>query len=227
MSTSEPATPAGPGTGDAPARARRGLGNGAVAAIAVAAFVVAGVGGYLIGHNAGEDSGKTSGYDDGVAAGRAQIERKYEPGAQGYEVIFARGRHEGAAIGRRKGEAIGEAEGERTGEAEGKRVGFEQGQRVGIQTGETEGVAQGASAVLGGFDDWTQGAYYIVTASPGTETGVPFTLASRKQVEPSTNYRICSDGSLCEAPVTTEASNTAPEDGGGAGDPNASLGSGG
>lgn len=223
MSTSEPEVPGGTPPRTTPsARARTGLGNGAVAAIAVAAFVIAGVGGYFIGHSSGEDSGKTSGYDDGLAAGRAQVEKQYRPGAQGYEVIYARGRHEGAAIGRRKGEAIGQAEGQRTGEAEGRRVGFEEGQRVGIQTGETQGVTEGANAVLGGFDDWTQGSYYIVTANPGTETGVPFTLASRKQVEPATNYRICSDGSLCEAPVTAVA-----EDAGGAGDTDGSLGSGG
>jgi hypothetical protein len=218
MSTSEPEVPGGtPRSSTAPRRANRGLSGGAVAGIAILAFVIAGLGGYFLGHSKGEDSGKTSGYDDGVAAGRAQIEKNYREGAQGYEVIFARGRHEGAAIGRRKGEAIGQAEGERTGEAEGRRVGFEAGQRVGIETGETQGVTEGASAVLGGFDDWTQGSYYIVTAVPGTETGVPFTLSSRKQVEPGTDYHLCSDGSLCEAPVAAAAEGT----------PDASLGSGG
>lgn len=219
MSTSEPEVPGGtPPRSTPPSRASRGLGGGAVAGIAILAFVIAGLGGYFLGHSKGEDSGKTSGYEDGVAAGRAQVEKNYRPGEQGYEVIFARGRHEGAAIGRRKGEAAGEAAGERTGFAEGRRAGFEAGQRVGITTGEAEGVTQGANAVLGGFDDWTQGAYYIVTASPGTETGVPFTLASRKQVEPATNYHLCSDGSLCEAPVAAEATE---------GTPDASLGEGG
>jgi hypothetical protein len=218
MSTSEPEVPGGTPRGSTPpSRAGRGLSGGAVAGIAILAFVIAGVGGYFLGHSKGEDSGKTSGYADGVAAGRAQVEKNYKPGAQGYEVIFARGRHEGAAIGRRKGEAIGQAKGQRAGLAEGRKVGFEEGERVGISTGEAEGVRQGASAVLGGFEDWTQGAYYIVTASPGTQTGVPFTLSSRKQIEPGTDYRLCSDGSLCEAPVAEST----------AGTPNASLGSGG
>jgi hypothetical protein len=233
MSTSEPEVPdTNPPTGERPAAARRGLGGGIVAAIAVAAFVIAGIGGYLIGHSNGEDSGEDSGYAKGVAAGRAQVQKQYQPGEQGYEVIFAKGRHAGAAIGRakglRKGEAEGQAQGEKTGEAQGRRVGFEEGQKVGVQTGEAEGVAQGAAAVLAGFAQWTDGSYYIVTTDPGTETGVPYVLATRKQIEPGTNYRLCSGGSLCESPVVTEAANTtSDEDAGGAGDPNASLGSGG
>jgi hypothetical protein len=192
-----------------------------VAAIAVVAFVIAGVGGYLIGHNAGDDTGSKSGFDKGVAAGRAEVQAQYQPGKQPYEAILARGRHEGAAIGRANGERAGEAQGVRTGEAEGKRVGFEQGDRVGIQTGEREGVSQGAKAVLAGFTQWTDGDYYVVTAAPGTEPGVPYVLATRKQIEPATNYHLCADGSLCESPESGAASNVTPADGGGATDPNA------
>jgi len=195
---------------------RRGLGAGAVAAIAVVALALGAVGGYLLGHGRGEDAG----YDDGVADGRAQVERRYRPGAHGYEVIYARGRREGERAGRAAGERAGRAEGERDGLARGRKVGFEEGERVGITTGEREGVRQGAAAVLGGFDAWSEGAYYIVTASPGPEPGVPFTLSSRTQVQPGRSYHLCADGGLCEAPL-------ASVDGGGAGTPDADLGAGG
>lgn len=184
------------------------LSLGAVIAIAVAVLAVAGVGGYLIGHSEGEKSGDTKGYDDGLAAGEAQVEADYRRGAAGYKAIFVAGRKVGYAQGVARGKRVGAIRGERAGERQGEKVGFEQGERQGITTGQAEGVRQGAAAVLGGFDSWTAGAYYVVTMAQGTETGVPFVISSRTQIEPATNYRLCSTGGasqLCRSPVSVSA----------------------
>lgn len=175
---------------------------GAVIGIAVAVLAIAGVGGYLIGHNAGESSGDSAGYAQGLADGKRQVEANFKAGQPGYERIFAAGRAEGVAAGKKAGEKQGE------------RVGFEQGERQGISTGQSEGVRQGASAVLGGFDSWTDGAYYIITMSSGN--AVPYAISSRTQIEPGTSYQLCSDGGgqhLCEAPVSSGG-----DAGGGSGD---------
>ncbi len=175
------------------------LSIGAVIGIALAVLVIAGVGGYLIGHNKGESSGDSKGYAAGVAAGKQQALANYQPGQPGYKAIYARG------------QAAGNAQGQQTGEVQGKKVGFEQGQRQGVTTGDSEGVRQGAAAVLGGFDSWTDGSYYIVTMATGTETGVPYTISSRTQIQPGTNYRVCQSNEgnatqLCESPVAASAS---------------------
>jgi hypothetical protein len=190
----QPAQPTPPRGGGA-----RRLGTGAVAAIAAVSFAVAGVGGYLIGHHNGKDSGTTAGYSDGVAVGRAQETARYQPGQAGYLAIYAKGK---AA-----GEAAGQAQGQQSGEAQGQKVGFDQGQKVGIQSGDSEGVKQGAAAVLGGFTTWADGAFYVVTMAAGTDPGVPYTVSSRTQLQPGTSYQICSDANggasqLCQSPVT-------------------------
>jgi hypothetical protein len=187
---SAPGTP--PSGAGAPGGGRR-LSLGAVIGIALAVLVIAGVGGYLIGHSKGESSGDTSGYAKGVAAGKAQVQANYEPGKPGYQAIYA------------KGQAAGTAQGQRQGEAQGQKVGFEQGQRAGVTTGQSDGVKQGAAAVLDGFNTWTEGAYYVITMAAGTETGVPYTIDTRTQLQSGTNYRICQQGGatqLCESPVS-------------------------
>jgi hypothetical protein len=186
----QPAAPT-PTSGGGPRR----LGAAAVAAIAAVSFVVAGVGGYLVGHRNGSDSGTTAGYSDGVAVGRAQATARYQPGQDGYQAIYT------------KGKAAGEAQGQQSGAAQGQSVGFEQGQKVGVQTGDSEGVRQGAAAVLGGFSTWTADGFYVVTMAAGTDPGVPYTISSRTQLQPGTSYQICSDASggaaqqLCSSPV--------------------------
>lgn len=198
------ATPEGgapaPGT-NPPATGGEGtrLSIGAVVGIALAVLVLAGVGGYLIGHNKGESSGDSKGYASGVAAGKQQALANYQPGQPGYKQIYA------------AGQRAGTAQGQQAGEAQGKKVGFEQGQRQGVTTGDSEGVRQGAAAVLGGFDAWTDGSFYIVTMAAGTETGVPYTISSRVQIHPGTNYRVCQSNEgnatqLCESPVAGSAS---------------------
>lgn len=168
------------------------LSLGAVIAIVVV-LAAAGVGGYLIGHSKGESSGDSTGYADGVAAGRQQVTADYQPGKPGYQKIYA----------------AGQAAGEQQGKAQGKKVGFEQGQKQGVTTGESEGVRQGSAAVLGGFDTWADGSYYVVTMAAGTETGVPYTIDTRTQLQPGTSYRVCQSGGatqLCESPIAGSAS---------------------
>ncbi len=186
------------------------LSIGAVIAIAVAVLAIAGVGGYLIGHSEGEKSGDTKGYDEGLAAGKSEVEADYAKGAAGYRAIFLVGKKAGYAEGVARGKKVGTARGEKQGE----KVGFEQGERQGVPTGEAEGVRQGAAAVLGGFDSWTDGAYYVITMGGSSE--VPYTISSRTQLQPATNYRLCSSGgtqTLCQSPVGVSA-NT--DDNGGA-----------
>ncbi|HMJ04566.1 MAG TPA: hypothetical protein VK506_16610, partial [Conexibacter sp.] len=125
------------------------LSLGAVIAIAVAVLAIAGVGGYLIGHSEGEKSGDTKGYDDGLAAGKSEVQADYARGAAGYRAIFIVGKKAGYAVGVARGKRVGTIRGERAGEKQGEKVGFEQGDRQGISTGEAEGVRQGAAAVLG------------------------------------------------------------------------------
>lgn len=191
-----PGTPSNGGAG-------KRLSIGAVIGIALAVLVVAGVGGYLIGHDKGESSGDSKGYAEGVTAGKQQVLANYQPGQPGYHEIFKAGANAGIAKGQKQGQAQGEAQG--------KKVGFEQGQRQGVTTGEDEGVKQGAAAVLGGFNTWTEGAYYVITMEAGTSDGVPYTIDTRTQLQSGTNYRICQQGGatqLCESPVTADAAST-------------------
>lgn len=181
------------------------LSIGAVIGIALAVLVIAGVGGYLIGHDKGESSGNSKGYAEGVAAGKQQVQANYEPGKPGYQEIYDAGAQQGHAKGKQQGQAQGE------------KVGFEQGHKQGVTTGEDQGVKQGAAAVLGGFNSWTEGAYYVITMQAGASDGVPYTIDTRTQLQSGTNYRICQSGGatqLCESPVAV--SNANAEDDGGA-----------
>lgn len=180
------------------------LSLGAVIAIAVAVLAIAGVGGYLIGHSEGEKSGDTKGYDEGLAAGKDEVEADYVRGAPGYKAIFEAGKKVGYAQGVKRGKRVGLIRGERHGE----KVGFEQGDKQGITTGQAEGVRQGAAAVLGGFDSWTTGGYYVITMGGSNEAGVPYVINSRVQLQPDTYYRLCRNGGasqLCESPVGAQA----------------------
>lgn len=187
-----PGTPANGGEG-------KRLSIGAVIGIALAVLVVAGVGGYLIGHDKGESSGNSKGYAEGVTAGKQQVQANYEPGKPGYQEIYDAGAQ------------AGHAKGEKAGQQQGKKVGFQQGHEQGVTTGQDEGVKQGAAVVLGGFNTWTEGAYYVITMEAGTADGVPYTIDTRTQLQSGTNYRVCQQGGttqLCESPVTADAAST-------------------
>ncbi|HKG01896.1 MAG TPA: hypothetical protein VKB03_01835 [Conexibacter sp.] len=210
MSATPEGGAAAPGT-NPPASDGEGkrLSIGAVIGIAIAVLVIAGVGGYLIGHDKGETSGDSQGYADGVAAGKQQVQANYEPGKPGYQEIYQ--------AGVQAGKAKGEKAGQQQGEAQGKKVGFEQGHKQGVTTGEDQGVKQGAAAVLGGFNTWTEGAYYVITMQAGTSDGVPYTIDTRTQLQSGTNYRVCQSGSttqLCESPVTASNANADDDNGG-------------
>jgi hypothetical protein len=201
--TPEGGAPTAPGTPPTGATPPEGEGKrvslAAAIAIAVVVLIAAGIGGYAIGHDKGESSGDSKGYTNGVAAGKQQVQANYQPGKPGYQAIYA------------AGQRAGNAQGQKAGEAQGKKVGFEQGQRQGVTTGDSEGVRQGAAAVLGGFNTWTEGAYYVITMEAGTSDGVPYTIDTRTQLQSGTNYRICQDSGatqLCESPVTASAAST-------------------
>jgi hypothetical protein len=189
-------------------------------------LVIAGVVGYLIGHGSGDDSGKTTGYRDGRSAGQAQVQANYAQGKPGYRAIYDAGQRAGLAAGTKAGEAAGQKSGEvagqRSGEAKGQKVGFDQGQQVGIKSGQKEGIQQGAAAALGGFADWTNADFYIVTTAPGSQaSGLQTVIATRKTIEPDTNYRLCqntdaggaSTSELCQSPVLQAGSSTAGDGG--------------
>jgi hypothetical protein len=214
--------------GNGPEQGGRTFSAGVLAAVAVAVLVIAGLGGYLIGHSSGDDAGEKSGeasgqqagFQRGLEQGRTEGAAPYQRGQSGYKQIFDAGKAEGEQIGLRRGTA----QGERAGQAQGERVGFQQGERQGVTTGQAEGVRQGAAAVLGGFETWTDGAFYIVTVGASSTAGVPYTITSRTQLQSGTDYKLCNDGGsqVCQSPTASDASaggGNASEDGGGAGDP--------
>jgi hypothetical protein len=137
-----------------------------IGALVVAA--VLGVGGYLIGHNAGEN---------------AEGDR-YAAGAPGYDTIY------------QQGVAAGKAQGTQQGAAAGEQVGFEQGEKQGSaqgeQQGESQGTAAGAAAALGGFSAWEPDTPDIVKVQAGTNS-VPYEIDSRTQLQPETEYALCKD----------------------------------
>jgi hypothetical protein len=207
---------------------RRTFSAGVLAAVAIAVLVIAGLGGYLIGHSSGdsegtksgEEAGQQAGFQEGVEKGRLEGRAEFARGTPGYQAIFDAGKAEGVKVGTAQGERTGEAQGR----AQGQRVGFQRGEQVGISTGQAEGVRQGAAAVLGGFTNWTDGAYYLVTVGASSTDGVPYTITSRSQLQPDTSYQLCQQGGgqqVCSAPATASASGAsdATEDDGGAGTP--------
>jgi hypothetical protein len=122
-----------------------------------------------------------------------------------YERYIAEGRSAGERDGERQGRREGERLGHRAGEREGERLGHRAGERVGFERGTAAGLERGelsgAEAALGGFRDWTPGAYYVVTVAPGD--GVPFRITTRSPLRAMTNYRLCEqdEGRLCALPV--------------------------
>lgn len=181
-----------------PAARRRGA---LAAGLAGAALALAG-GGYAL-HAAAEDSGYRDGYTAGHGAGERQTLARYDRGTPAYRAIYVRGQASGRKQGERAGERQGERVGERAGERHGEQVGFEHGRQVGLARGEQDGAAAGAQAALGGFGDWQEGEYYVVSVQPGGQAGVPYRIATRTTVEPLTDYRLCerNESKLCSLPV--------------------------
>jgi hypothetical protein len=145
-----------------------------IGAVLVAA--VLGVGGYLLGHSAGENAER----DNFVA------------GASGYEAIYQQGVAAGTAQGTQRGQAQGAAAGKQVGFEEGEQTGSAQGEQAGLEQGERQGMVAGASAALGGFSAWEPGTPYVVKVQAGT-TAVPYEIDSRTQLQPNTEYALCQD----------------------------------
>jgi hypothetical protein len=155
------------------------------------ALAAVGAGAYFLGKEAADADGAEK---RGERQGREAEAATYAPGTSRYQAIYRRGVAAGTAAGRRAGE--------RTGAERGRRVGIERGERVGELQGEREGITSGANAALGGLDDWTPGAWYVVKFGTGAN-GVPYAVDSRKQMSPSERYAICAanPGDICTEPI--------------------------
>lgn len=173
-------------SGDPAARSgEREVGVWWLVASVLAALVIAGAGGYLLGKGKGEDDGKKSGRARGLVAGSALEAAKYKPGEPEYQAIYDAGVRKGIK------------EGARTGEAAGERSGTKQGEQIGFQQGQTQGDTQGADAALT-FSSWSPGALYAIQMESGQT--VPYSIASRHLLEPGVTYRLCADDpqKLCD-----------------------------
>jgi len=141
-----------------------------IGAIVVAA--VLGVGGYLVGHNAGQSSERDN----------------FDAGAPGYNDIY----QQGFAAGKDQGTQQGQAQGQAQGAAQGEQAGLEQGKQQGERQGVEQGTSAGATQALGGFTTWEPGAPYVVKVKAGSES-VPYEISSRTQMQPDTDYALCKD----------------------------------
>jgi hypothetical protein len=135
---------------------------------AVLVAVVLGIGGYLVGHNAGQTNERDN----------------FDAGAPGYNDIYQQGFAAGKAQGTQQGQAQGAAQGE--------QAGLEQGKQQGQQQGVEQGTSAGATLALGGFTTWEPGAPYVVKVKAGSDP-VPYQISSRTQMQPDTDYALCRD----------------------------------
>ncbi len=140
----------------------------------------AGVAGYFIGDSAADASKAKK---DGRAEGEAAVRAQYRSGAPGYRAIFDAGRAAGATAGRRTGLALGVKQG--------AAAGFERGHAA----GQASGVADGAAAALGNLPSWQtgSGAFYIVDMAPGTQSGIPYVVNGRQEMQANKLYQVCTD----------------------------------
>lgn len=134
---------------------------------AVAAVVLAALGGLLVGRNAGESSKA----DD------------YKAGASGYQAIY----DDGFAAGKTEGQEAGTSAGKKAGEQEGAKAGFEKGK----EQGQAQGTAEGASAALGGLTDWDTKSHYIVRVAGGPSDEVPYVVSTRTEMQAGQTYALC------------------------------------
>ena len=192
-------TPGGtPGNDDQPKKFSLAI----LLGIAGAVLVVAGIGGYLFGHNSGQSSGYTDGQQAGYTAGKAAGVAEYAKGTAGYNNIYL--------AGKSSGKAIGTAKGKKEGVKYGKQVGFEQGdaagKAVGKSEGEKAGATTGANLALGGFTEWVSGTNYIVTAAPGPSSEVPYVISTRSVMKVNTEYALCQSNpaKICQKPETVK-----------------------
>jgi hypothetical protein len=174
-----------------PPEPRRGGSRVALILGVLLALVVVGVAAYFGGKASADADGAKR---DGERAGRAAEAAAYAPGTSRYQAIYRRGLAAGTTAGRRAGE--------RTGAERGRKIGFDRGKRVGDLQGERQGIVSGSNAALGGFTDWTPGAYYIVKFGTGAN-GVAYAIDSRRQMSQAERYAICANnpGDVCTQPI--------------------------
>jgi hypothetical protein len=115
------------------------------------------------------DAGWSRGYNAGVRAEaaaqgdeRARVTARYQPGASGFEAIYAAGRSEGRRLGRYEGLAAG------------RRAGFRDGR---------------ATALPDFPGGWRTHHWYIVRLEPGSDAR--FRIAQRVTVERGHQYGPC------------------------------------
>ena len=153
---------------------------------AIVAALAVGVGGYFLGVSQGK--------------------KDYDPGTSGYKSIYNKGFEAGQAAGTASGQAQGQKQGQKQGEAAGQKAGLEQGQKQ----GEAQGTQQGAAAALGGFSSWqTDGTFYVIQMSAGTQDAVPYTISSRVPMDSDYEYTPCAadPSTLCTIPKGSSGGN--------------------
>lgn len=173
--------------------------GGKFIAIAAIAAVLLGVAGFFIGSSVKESD--------------------YKKGKSGYEKIYAEGYSAGQAAGSATGQKAGEAKGEKLGTAqgletgkkageiigknEGVKEGKAEGYKQGYSEGFTAGVSKGASAVAGGFTNWSNNIPYVVELNPSPVQGVAQQVYTRTLMKAGTAYFLCPNGnSTCTQPLT-------------------------
>ncbi|MDX6696914.1 MAG: hypothetical protein QOE65_311 [Solirubrobacteraceae bacterium] len=179
-----PATPV-------PPEPRRGGNRVALIVGVLLALAAVGAGAYFLGKEGADAKGARR---DGELKGRLAATAAYAPGTSKYQAIYRRGLAAGTTAGRRAGE--------RQGAERGRKIGFDRGKRVGDLQGARQGIVSGSNAALGGFTDWTPGAYYIVKFGTGAN-GVAYAVDSRKQMTQADRYAICANnpGDICTQPI--------------------------
>jgi hypothetical protein len=158
---------------------------------------VLGVGGFLVGHNVGQNNERDN----------------FDAGAPGYNVIYQQGFEAGKGQGTQQGQAQGAAKGEQTGLEQGEQTGLQQGKQQGEQQGYKQGTSAGATQALGGFTTWESGAPYVVKVKSGSGS-VPYQISSRTQMQPNTDYALCHDepSQVCTVEEASDTGNTSGTD---------------
>ncbi len=88
-----------------------------------------------------------------------------------------------------------------------------------MSQGQAQGTQEGASAALGGFTQWDNGTFYVVTTAAGQQAEVPTVISSRVPMASNTYYSPCESDptTLCtfpRPPADSSGSGGANADGG-------------
>jgi hypothetical protein len=156
------------------------MGRRVATGIATMAMVAAaGIGGFLIGRARNSDQPSPA----SIQTARSTAER------DGYNRGYGAGRVDGTIAGEKTGESDGYGRGH--------QAGLRQADRV-IQKAVDGAFNAGAKSVFDGFGSpWLPGSWYVVKVTSGS-AGIPYELATRLQMDPSSYYNVCpSTGDIC------------------------------